>query len=236
MATINCKVNLAEAITDTIYRVKLAPLGAFSFKAGQYLMVIMGEGDLRPFSMASTPLEKKEIELHIGTSESNAYGMAVMNRILENRVIDIDIPHGNAWFRQGGDRPLLLIAGGTGFSYVRSILLTALSENPNRDISVYWGGHELKYLYELGKLQALCLQHSHLNVVPVIEQAEPGWSGKTGTVLDAVLEDYDALKEQEIYIAGRFEMAKIAQKQFCEKRHASADRIYGDAFAFLKYF
>ncbi|WP_158367418.1 NAD(P)H-flavin reductase [Candidatus Williamhamiltonella defendens] len=234
MAILNCKVNSVEAINDTVYRVKLTPLGEFSFQSGQYLMIIMGDGDLRPFSMASTPLEKKEIELHIGTSDFNTYGMAVMDRIFQNRVIDIDIPHGHAWFRQGSRHPLLLIAGGTGFSYVRSILLSALSEQPYREISVYWGGRELKHLYDLEALQALSIQHSMFTFVPVIEQDQPSWKGKTGTVLNAVLEDYELLTEQEIYIAGRFEMAKIAQKQFCERRNANSARIYGDAFDFLK--
>ncbi|EOA2962478.1 NAD(P)H-flavin reductase, partial [Yersinia enterocolitica] len=83
--------------------------------------------DKRPFSMASTPLQKDSIELHIGASELNLYAMAVMDRILQEKTLDVDIPHGEAWFREGSHRPLILIAGGTGFSYARSILLAALA-------------------------------------------------------------------------------------------------------------
>ncbi|MDE9496254.1 NAD(P)H-flavin reductase, partial [Xenorhabdus bovienii] len=81
--------------------------------------------------------------LHIGASELNLYAMAVMDRILDQRTIAIDIPHGQAWFREDSENPMLLIAGGTGFSYTRSILLAALEKNPNREISIYWGGREL---------------------------------------------------------------------------------------------
>ena len=70
MTTLSCKVTSVDAITDTVYRVRLVPEAAFSFRAGQYLMVVMDERDKRPFSMASTPAEKEFIELHIGASEA----------------------------------------------------------------------------------------------------------------------------------------------------------------------
>ncbi len=233
MTTLSCKVTSVEAITDTVYRVRLVPETAFSFRAGQYLMVVMDERDKRPFSMASTPSEKEFIELHIGASELNLYAMAVMDRILKEHKIVIDIPHGEAWLREESDRPLVLIAGGTGFSYARSILLTALAQNPNRDITIYWGGREEKHLYDLSELEALSVTHPHLRVEAVVEQPEEGWQGRTGTVLTAVLQDHGSLAEHDIYIAGRFEMAKIARDLFCNERGAREDRLFGDAFAFI---
>ena len=233
MTTLSCKVTSVEAITDTVYRVRLVPEAAFSFRAGQYLMVVMDERDKRPFSMASTPSEQEFIELHIGASELNLYAMAVMDRILKERQIEVDMPHGEAWQRDDEERPLILIAGGTGFSYVRSILLTALARNPNRDIAIYWGGREAKHLYDLAELEALSLQHPGLRVEPVVEQPDAEWRGRTGTVLTAVLQDYGTLGEHDIYIAGRFEMAKIARDLFCNERGAREDRLFGDAFAFI---
>ncbi len=233
MTTLTCKVSSVDAITDTVYRVRLVPEGPFSFHAGQYLMVVMDERDKRPFSLASTPMESSFIELHIGASELNLYAMAVMDRILKDREITVDLPHGEAWLRDDTDRPIVLIAGGTGFSYTRSILLTVLSRQPEREVSIYWGGRELDHLYDLDELQALCLQHPRLNVIPVVEQPDDNWQGRTGTVLSAVLQDYGSLESHDIYIAGRFEMAKIARERFCAERGAQESRIFGDAFAFI---
>lgn len=145
----------------------------------------------------------------------------------------MDIPHGEAWFREGSSRPLILIAGGTGFSYARSVLLAALAEQPNREVSIYWGGRESKHLYDLIELEALTIKYPQLKVIPVVEQPEDEWRGRTGTVLSAVLQDYGSLAEQDIYIAGRFEMAKIARERFCAERNAEETHIYGDAFAFI---
>ncbi|EPQ9573351.1 NAD(P)H-flavin reductase, partial [Salmonella enterica subsp. enterica serovar Kentucky] len=168
-----------------------------------------------------------------GASELNLYAMAVMDRILKDREIVVDIPHGDAWLRDDEERPLILIAGGTGFSYVRSILLTALARNPNRDVTIYWGGREEKHLYDLSELEALSVNHPNLRIEPVVEQPEEGWRGRTGTVLTAVLQDYGTLAGHDIYIAGRFEMAKIARDLFCHERNAREDRLFGDAFAFI---
>ncbi|MFS2223244.1 NAD(P)H-flavin reductase [Pantoea sp. B65] len=233
MTRLSCKVTSVEAITDTVYRVRLVPEADFSFHAGQYLMVVMDERDKRPFSLASTPMEKDIIELHIGASELNLYAMAVMERIQQQREITVDIPHGDAWLREEGNRPLILIAGGTGFSYARSILLTALAQQPQREIAIYWGGRELKHLYDLDELNALAVKYPNLKVVPVVEQPEEGWEGRNGTVLTAVMQDYGTLSEHDIYIAGRFEMAKIARERFCAERGALEAHMYGDAFAFI---
>ncbi|GAB7202754.1 NAD(P)H-flavin reductase [Dickeya oryzae] len=222
-----------DAITDTVYRVRLLPSAPFSFRAGQYLMVVMDERDKRPFSMASTPIEQESIELHIGASEMNLYAMAVMDRILKEKSLVVDIPHGDAWLREDSDRPLILIAGGTGFSYVRSILLTVLARQPERQVSVYWGGRELRHLYDLGELQSLAQAHSNLNVIPVVEQPDEQWHGRSGTVLSAVLQDFGTLASHDIYIAGRFEMAKIARERFCNERGAQPAHMYSDAFSFI---
>ncbi|MDR5610407.1 MULTISPECIES: NAD(P)H-flavin reductase [unclassified Arsenophonus] len=233
MSTLSCKVVSIESITDTVYRVRLLPDGQFSFRAGQYLMVIMDERDKRLFSLASIPSEKKLIELHIGASEFNLYAMAVMERIFAQNSINIDIPHGKAWFRQGSKKPIILIAGGTGFSYTRSILYAALEENPDRDITFYWGGRRLEHLYDLGELQSLSEQYRNIKIIPVVEQPESDWRGRTGTVLSAVLDDFGSLTKYEIYIAGRFEMAKIARERFCSERGISPEYLYGDAFEFI---
>ncbi|TKI07124.1 NAD(P)H-flavin reductase [Martelella alba] len=233
MTTMTCKVTSVDAITDTVYRVCLVPEEAFSFRAGQYLMVVMDERDKRPFSMASTPMEHSAIELHIGASELNLYAMAVMDRILKDRRITVDMPFGEAWLREDTQRPIILIAGGTGFSYARSILLTVMEKQPGRDIAIYWGGRELKHLYDLSELETLTIRHPRLKVVPVVEQPDEQWQGRTGTVLSAVMQDYANLENYDIYIAGRFEMAKIARERFCAERNASQSRIFGDAFAFI---
>ncbi|WP_457913647.1 NAD(P)H-flavin reductase [Candidatus Gillettellia adelgis] len=233
MAILKCNVTLVEAITDIVYRVRLAPEMPCSFKAGQYLMVVMDPYDKRPFSLASTPSQQEYIELHISASELNIYAIAVIELILKSQTITIDMPYGNAWLREAGCRPLLLIAVGTGFSYVRSILLAALEKQPDRYISMYWGGREVKNLYDQNELEMLSKKYPNLQVNSVVERPTDQWYGRRGTVLSAVLQDFCTLAEHDIYIAGRFEMAKIFRKHFCAERGAQEAHVFGDAFSFV---
>lgn len=233
MTTLSCKVVMVESITDTVYRVRLKPEQPVSFQAGQYMMVMMGENDKRPFSIASSPRQSEFLELHIGASDLNAYAMAVMDRIKQSSFITVDIPHGDAWLREDSERPLLLIAGGTGFSYIHAILMMALESQPERAVSLYWGGREEKYLYDLAELKLLCQQYPQLTVIPVLEQPHLGWQGRCGNVVDAVVQDFVSLTDYDIYIAGRFEMAKVARERFCTELGANIERLFGDAFAFI---
>ncbi len=142
--SIQCKVKSIEPLACNTFRILLHPDNPVAFKAGQYLMVVMGEKDKRPFSIASSPCRHQgELELHIGAAEHNAYALEVveaMKSALENDgSIIIDAPHGDAWIREESEHPLLLIAGGTGFSYVRSILDHCVAQN-NRILSIYIGG------------------------------------------------------------------------------------------------
>lgn len=233
MTILSCEVISMEEITPMIYRVRLFSNQEITFQAGQYLKVIMGENDKRPFSIASSPLEKNYIELHIGASEINLYAIEVIERIHQQRSLTIDIPHGDAWLRDKSSQPLMLIAGGTGFAYTHSILLTSLMNQPQREVVLYWGGREPRHLYDLQELQQLAVEHATFTFIPVVEQKTSAFDGRIGLVINTVLEEHQDLSKFDIYIAGRFEMAKIARERFCSESGAIISQIYSDAFAFI---
>ncbi len=238
MTLIKCKVKSIEPLASNTFKILLQPESALDFKPGQYLMVVMGEKDKRPFSIASSPCRSGgELELHIGASEHNAYAIEVvelMRQALENGgEIEVDAPHGDAWLKEDSQGPLLLIAGGTGFSYVRSILDHCLSQNIQRRIFLYWGAKEPDQLYAQQELVELARQHEQLTFIPVVEIAEAGWKGKVGNVLQAVAQDFDSLDEFDIYLAGRFDMAGAAREQFTTNKQARRERMFADAYAFI---
>ncbi|MCG9680196.1 NAD(P)H-flavin reductase [Vibrio sp. Isolate24] len=236
--TIQCKVKSIEPLACNTHRILLHPETPVSFKAGQYLMVVMGEKDKRPFSIASSPCRHEgELELHIGAAEHNAYALevveAMQNALENNGDISIDAPHGDAWVKEESERPLLLIAGGTGFSYVRSILDHCVAQNKTNEIHLYWGGRDERQLYAKDELDGIAAQFRNVHFIPVVEEATSEWQGKVGNVLQAVSDDFDSLAEYDIYIAGRFEMAGAAREQFTQNKGANSDRMFADAYAFI---
>ncbi|WP_064606367.1 NAD(P)H-flavin reductase [Photobacterium sp. J15] len=235
--SIKCEVKSVEPLACNTYRILLQPEEKIEFKAGQYLLAVMGESDKRPFSIASSPCRDGELELHIGAAEHNPYAIEVVETMKaamqDGRQFEIEAPHGEAWVREDSDKPLLMIAGGTGFSYVRSILDNCLSRGVTQPIFVYWGGRDLCQLYAHEELQALADKHSNLTYVPVVESAPEGWQGKTGNVLEAVNEDFVSLSAYDIYLCGRFEMAGAAREKFTAEKGAERERMFADAFAFI---
>jgi aquacobalamin reductase/NAD(P)H-flavin reductase len=230
--TVVCDINTISPLTPSVYKIELVPQQAISFQAGQYVLIHMGEEDKRPFSIASATYEKNIIELHIGAEPANKYAFEVLERLQNNVTIEISGGFGEAFYREDKHKPSILIAGGTGFSYTYSILKEALQQDPNADVTLYWGGRKNEDLYLTDELTKLADKHPHFSYIPVVEFPETDWHGRTGWVHKAVMADYPSLSGHQVYIAGRFEMAKTARDDFFTK-DLSKDALYGDAYAFI---
>ncbi|WP_299083765.1 NAD(P)H-flavin reductase [uncultured Paraglaciecola sp.] len=232
MQAIQCKVEKIESLTDTVKRIVLTPITPLSFVAGQYLQVVMNENDKRPFSIANAPRANGSIELHIGAEPGNQYAGQVLEKMQEGESILVEGGLGEACFVQNDTQATILLAGGTGFSYTLSILQQLLSQPKSAPILLYWGTRTKQDMYAFDELNTLAQQHPHFSFIPVVEQAETNWSGKTGWVHKAVLEDIPNLANYQVYVAGRFEMAKVVRDDFTSQG-LPLTSLFGDAYAYI---
>ncbi|MAF71302.1 MAG: NAD(P)H-flavin reductase [Alteromonas sp.] len=231
MSHIKCQVASITPLTDVVKKVVLTPPAPLDFQAGQYAMVVMGEKDMRPFSIANAAYDNARIELHIGAEAGNAYAGEVLARMEAEGEITISVNNGDAFLQPNG-LPMVLIAGGTGFSYTYSILQQHLHSNDTTPITLYWGGKHASDLYLSDALEALASTHSHFTFVPVVEFAEDNWKGRTGWVHHAVMADHADFANIQVYVAGRFEMAKTIRDDLTA-RGLKLENLFGDAFAFI---
>lgn len=241
MKTVSCQIMSLTSLTPHVFKVLLKPSEKVDFIAGQYLNFVMGDEDKRPFSIASSP-NSELIELQIGAFISDSYPMQVIERIIasqaENKPVTIEIPLGNAQLRTKSERPLLLLAGGTGFSYIKSMFEYLVEQNSHRHIMVYWGLRELSAAYELEETAAMIAKLPYANFIPVIENVDTNtnendvWQGRTGLVHQAVMHDIISLEPYDIYLAGRFDMVGLIRSDFIE-HGALVEHMYADAFAFI---
>lgn len=227
-----CAIAQLDALSDTVWRVILQPTTPVTFRAGQYLKIVLGENRC-PFSIASSPLTPDTLELHIGVTAQNPAAQAILDQLRQQQTVSVEAPFGDAWLREAPGRDLLLIAGGTGFSYARSVLLTALATLPQAQILLYWGARRPGDLYALPELRQLAAEHPQLRIVPVVEQPDRGWQGEQGTVLEALLRGGHDLSHYDLYLAGPFALASAARDTLCQSGQVAPDRLFGDAFAFL---
>lgn len=232
MKKFSCKVTALETLSANVYRVLLELPEAIEFVAGQYLQVVMGERDKRPFSIASCPSKTRELELHIGATPDNPYAMEVIDTIRAHNTLTIEVPLGEAGYRQDSDRSVILIAGGTGFSYTWSILQAHLRNDHKRPVTLYWGGRKAADLYYDEKLKQLSGEYANFHYRPVVEEAGADWHGAIGLVPHAVLAEQSDLSEADVYVAGRFEMVRVIRDDF-HARGLPLNQLYGDALAFI---
>lgn len=232
MKTIRCQIEKVTPFNDAVYQVLLKPETAFDFKAGQYLSVVMGEKDKRPFSIASAP-NAELIELHIGAAVSESYPMQVVERLKTSTHIDIEAPAGDAYLRSDSHRPRILIAGGTGFSYIKSIVEQQIATGETINTKLYWGCRNEEAMYYQDIAHKWHTENEWLEFIPTIEQASDTWQGKQANLLEQIKHDFISLNGYDIYIAGRFDMVGAARELFRELGVEEA-HLYGDAFAFIK--
>ncbi|MCW8995580.1 MAG: NAD(P)H-flavin reductase [Psychromonas sp.] len=226
-----CNVSSIEKLNDFLYRIFLQPTQRVSYKAGQYLSVVMGEGDKRHFSIANAPFAG-QIELHIGATAENSYAMQVIEKMQNEGRIEVEIGYGDAYLREDSKRPIILMAGGTGFSYVKSLLEQIVHLQLENPVYLFWGVKEYSHFYFETEAMEWAKKYGNIHFHPVIELPETQWQGHQGYVHQAVLNEFADLSAFDIYIVGRFEMAKIARDDFV-KQGALTEHIFGDAFAFI---
>ena len=235
MKAINSHVHALTPLTSHVYKVLLKPEQAIDFMPGQYLNFVMGDEDKRPFSIASAP-GAEFIELQIGAFGADSYPMQVIERVKSaiesSETVQIEMPLGNAQLRDDSERPLLLLAGGTGFSYIKSMFEYLANQASTRQVIVYWGLREPAACYELEETAAVIAKLPNATFVPVVENPDEQWQGKVGLVHQVAMQDVTNLADYDIYLAGRFEMVGLVRTDFVAKG-ALLDHMFADAFAYI---
>ncbi len=204
------RVQEMERLSETVMKVKLLipPTERLQFLSGQYIEIVMKDGRRRAFSIANAPFDDKFLELHIKYIPGGDFTEYVFNEMKVRDLLRFEGPHGTFTLREESDKPIIMLATGTGFAPIKSILEHAFAEGVTRPIHFYWGGRSMDDLYQEELVKNWAEQHNNFHYIPVISQPSEGWSGRTGHVQNAVLEDFDSLAGYEVYSCGNPAMVK----------------------------
>jgi len=226
--TVDARVFRAQKLADDVMLVHLRfPAGIrVKFKAGQHLNLILDNGERRDFSMANPPRESDGAQLHIRHVPGGAFTGYVFEKLKRGDRLKLEVPFGDFTLR-ASDKPILFVAGSTGFAPIRSIIEDMFIKNIRRAMTLYWGARTMSGLYsELPSRWAA--ENPHFKYVPVISDApEPGI--RHNLVHKAVLEDHPRLGGYEAYVCGVPVMTQAAQREFIAAG-LPADAFFADAF------
>jgi CDP-4-dehydro-6-deoxyglucose reductase len=229
-----CRVQqLEKAAADVmIVRLKLPANERLQFLAGQYIDFLLKGGERRSFSMANAPHADELIELHIRQVAGGSFTDHVFSKMKERDILRLEGPLGSFFLREDSAKPIVLVASGTGFAPIKSILETAFHRNVARQMVLYWGARRPKDLYLNPLPEKWAREHANFTYVPVISEARPedAWSGRSGFVHRAVMEDLPDLSQHQVYACGVPVMVDSARRDFTTLCGLPEDEFYADSF------
>lgn len=202
------------------------------YRAGQYLEFILKDGRRRSYSLAHAPHIDELVSLHIRHMPGGVFTDHVFSSMKERDILRFEGPLGSFFLRQDSERPIVLVASGTGFAPVKAIIEQAVHTKSQRPMTLYWGGRRPRDLY----MHTLCEQWQQtlpgFRYVPVVSNAlaEDHWQGRTGFVHLAVMEDFADLSGYQVYACGAPAVVDAAQREFIGQRGLPATEFFADAF------
>ena len=230
--TLPCKVQSIEHLNHDVTQIflKIPNAESLQYLAGQYIDLIHPNFEPRAFSIANAPGNDGLIELHVRLIEGGKFTNFIFNQLEEKSLLQLEGPKGDFFFREDSKKPVILMAGGTGFAPIKSIVEHAIATKLNREIYIYWGVRDEVDLY-MDLSQQWADENDNIHFVPVLSQPNEDWQGRKGFVHESILEDFEDLTGYEVYACGPPEMVKSAAKRFVEQGMIQ-DNFFSDAFVF----
>jgi CDP-4-dehydro-6-deoxyglucose reductase len=231
--TLPCRMQTMERLADDVMviRLKLPANERLVFLAGQFIEFLQKDGSRRSFSMACPPHDAELLELHVRHVAGGAFTDHVFAKMKERDILRFEGPLGTFFLREDSAKPIVFVASGTGFAPIKAIIEEELKKGIERPMTLYWGGRRPRDLY-MNALAQGWADAGKLAYVPVVSDALPedAWTGRTGFVHRAVMEDFPDLSGYQVYACGVPVMVDAARKDFSASCRLPEDEFYADSF------
>ncbi len=219
-----------------VIQLQLPANDVMKFHAGQYIEFMLRDGSRRSYSMANAPhtLEASapKVELHIRHMPGGKFTDPVFTTMKEKDILRAEGPYGSFYLREDSDKPMVLLASGTGFAPIKALIEHMQHQGITRPATLYWGGRRPADLYMSDWVHAQLAKMPQLRYVPVISNAtaEDAWTGRTGFVHQAVLQDHPDLSGYQVYACGAPIVVDSAQRDYVNLGGLPAEEFYADSF------
>ena len=221
-------------------RLQLPATDVFNYIPGQYIEFMLKDNVRRSYSLATSPKTfKKEdgspanmIELHIRHLPGGKFTDQVFSTMKEKDIMRLEGPYGSFFLREDSAKPMILLASGTGFAPIKAVIEHMQLQGITRPATLYWGGRRPSDLYLDDWVKARLAEMPNLSYVPVISDALPedGWTGRTGFVHSAVVQDHADLSGHQVYACGAPIVVDSARKAYTTQCGLPEDEFYADSF------
>ncbi|EYC50758.1 CDP-6-deoxy-delta-3,4-glucoseen reductase [Hylemonella gracilis str. Niagara R] len=238
------RVSTLERLSPDVMRIvlQLPANDGFQYHAGQYVDFLLRDGSRRSYSMATAPHTRAGqpdatppvgamMELHIRHMPGGKFTDHVFGAMKEKEILRVEGPFGSFFLREDSDKPMVLLASGTGFAPIKALIEEMQHKGVTRPATLYWGGRRPQDFYLNDWVQQKVAEMPNLKYVPVASDALPEdhWTGRTGFVHAAVLQDIPNLSGYQVYACGAPIVVESAQRDYV-KAGLPEEEFYADSF------
>lgn len=204
------------------------------FRAGQYIDILLKDGKKRSFSLANAPEDDALLQLHIRHIPGGLFTDQVFSTMKVRDILRFNGPHGSFYLREESTKPMILLAGGTGFAPIKAIVEHAIAQKTKRPIFIYWGAKARRDLYQTALPETWAATHAHISYVPVLSEpaANDAWQGRTSLVHEAVMADFPDLAAYQVYACGSPIMIATAKADFLTRCRLPEESFFADIFSY----
>ena len=232
--TLPCRVERMEKLAEDVMAIwlKLPSNERLQFLPGQYLDFLLKDGKRRSFSLANSPEDDSLLELHVRHVPGGQFTDHVFGAMKPKDIMRISGPYGSFFLRES-DKPAILLAGGTGFAPIKSMLNHAFKHHDSRQFVLYWGAKTLPDLYQAKLPSEWQRDNPNFSFIPVLSEprAEDNWLGRDGYAHAAVLADFADLSGHQVYACGAPPMIAAARRDFAA-RGLPEEAFFADSFEY----
>ncbi|WP_038318504.1 2Fe-2S iron-sulfur cluster-binding protein [Kingella kingae] len=230
--TLPARIGQVDLRNDVaVLTIALPKAPPFQFYAGQYMEILLKDGS-RSYSIANAPSQSGSLEFHVRLHEGGLFSSQLFSGNLKSgSIIRLRGPLGSFYLNEeNGDKPLILLATGTGFAPIKSILTHLAQTQNTRHVHVYHGTRFANGLYDEAALRDVLAQLPNARYTPVLSRPNDDWTGATGYITEHVLRDYPDLSAHEVYACGSPDMVRDSKAALVAQAKLPEQAFYSDAF------
>ena len=228
--TLPCRIARLVPLAPDVMQVflRLPAVETMRFHAGQYLDILLDGGRRRSFSIANPPHDSDLLELHVRKVVGGRFTEPLFGTS-PGSLLRIEGPFGQFVCQEQSTAPLLMIAGGTGFAPLKSMLRHLLEGGIDRPIQLYWGARNAQDVYEDALVLEWMRMYPQLTFTAVLSEATQTNAShhRLGWVHEVVLADHPTLAPFDVYAAGPPALVEAIRATFPAR---GAARLFFDSF------
>lgn len=235
MRSVVATVSRIANLTPTIKGVwaKVDDPSGLAFQAGQYVNVELPDGQgHRPFSFAQSPSNPHEVELDVRFVPGGVATTWIHEQLAVGDQLKLSGPYGRFHVRVSAALPMLFLAGGSGLSSPRAMILDLIEHDCTLPITLIYGARNRDELYYFDEFTELAARVPTFTYVATLshEPEDSDWAGARGFVHEAAKAHFDGdFRGLKAYLCGPPPMVDACINTLMQGRLFERD-IYQELF------